>query len=86
MLLPRGNPESPLTYTTKSTRKIKQMLNEKGYKIGHNVAAGIPETLGYGLRMNQKMLHIGEEHPERNTPFEFINGRFYAFILSGGLA
>ena len=29
-----GNPENPLTYTTKSTRKIKQILNEHGYEIG----------------------------------------------------
>ena len=27
-----GNPENPLTYTAKSTGKIKQLLNEKGMK------------------------------------------------------
>ena len=41
-----GNPENPLTYTTKSTRKIMQILNERGYDIGHNVVADILVELG----------------------------------------
>ena len=44
-----GNPENPLTYTTKSTRKIKQIAHEKGYGISHNVVADILEELGYSL-------------------------------------
>jgi len=78
-----GNPENPLTYTTKSTRKIKQLLNEKGYAIGHNVVGDILEELGYSLQLNQKMLQIGEEHPDRNSQFEFINGKAQAFLESG---
>jgi hypothetical protein len=78
-----GNPENPLTYTTKSTRKIKQILNEQGYKIGHNVVADILEELGYSLQLNQKMLQIGEEHPDRNLQFEFINGKAKRFLKSG---
>jgi hypothetical protein len=78
-----GNPENPLTYTTKSTRKIKQILNEKGYQIGHNVVADILEELGYSLQLNQKMLQIGEEHPDRNTQFEFINDKAKGFLATG---
>ena len=78
-----GNPENPLTYTTKSTRKIKQILNEKGYEIGHNVVADILEELGYSLQLNQKMLQIGEEHPDRNAQFEFINDKAKQFLMSG---
>jgi transposase len=78
-----GNPENPLTYTTKSTRKIKQLLNEKGYQIGHNVVGDILEELGYGLQLNQKMLQIGQEHPDRNTQFEFINRKAKRFLKSG---
>ena len=62
-----GNPENPLTYTTKSTRKIKQILTEKEYEIGHNVVADILEELGYSLQLNQKMLQTGAEHPDRNS-------------------
>jgi hypothetical protein len=78
-----GNPENPLTYTTKSTRKIKQLLNKKNYEIGHNVVGNILEELGYSLQLNQKMLQVGEEHPDRNIQFEFINTKAMKFIKSG---
>ena len=78
-----GNPENPLTYTTKSTRKIMRTLNERGYDIGHNVVADILVELGYSLQLNQKMLQIGEEHPNRNAQFEFINGKAKQFLGSG---
>ena len=78
-----GNPEKPLTYTTKSTRKIKQILNEKEYEIGHNVVGDILEELGYSLQLNQKMLQVGEKHPDRNSQFEFINGKAKEFLKAG---
>ena len=78
-----GNPENPLSYTTKSTRKIKQILNEQGYEIGHNVVGDILEEQGYSLQLNQKMLQIGEEHPDRNDQFEFINGKAKQFLELG---
>jgi hypothetical protein len=78
-----GNPENPLSYTTQSTRKIKQALNAKGYEIGHNVVGDILEELGYSLQLNQKMLQIGEAHPDRNTQFEFINKKAFQFMESG---
>jgi len=78
-----GNPQNPLTYTTKSTRKIKQLLNNQGYTIGHNTVANILEELGYSLQLNQKMLQKGDEHPQRNTQFEFINEKVKQFLESG---
>lgn len=78
-----GNPENPLTYTTKSTRKIQQILNEKEYEIGHNVVADILEELGYSLQLNQKMLQVGDAHPDRNSQFEFINDKAKQFLKSG---
>jgi len=78
-----GNPEKPLTYTTKSTRKIQQALNEKEYKVGHNVIADILEEIGYSLQLNQKMLQVGDGHPDRNTQFEFINDKAKQFLVSG---
>jgi len=78
-----GNPENTLTYTTKSARKIQRALNERGYKIGHNVVADILEGLGYSLQLNQKMLQVGEKHPDRNTQFEYINSKAKQFLESG---
>ena len=78
-----GNPENPLSYTTKSTRKIMQILNESGYEIGHNVVADILVELGYSLQLNQKMLQVGEEHPDRDAQFRFINDKAKQFLESG---
>jgi hypothetical protein len=78
-----GNPENPLSHTTQSTGKIKQILNEKGYEIGHNVVGDIPEEQGYSLQLNQKMLQIGDAHPDRNAQFEFINDKAKRFLLAG---
>jgi hypothetical protein len=78
-----GNPENPLSYTTKSTRKIKLLLNDQGYEIGHNVVGDILEELGYSLQLNQKMMQIGNEHPDRNVQFEFINNKTKQFLEAG---
>jgi transposase len=78
-----GNPENPLSYTTKSTRKIQKILNEKGYEIGYDVVANILKELGYSLQLNQKMQQVGEEHPDRNKQFEFINNKAKKFLKAG---
>ena len=78
-----GNPENPLTYTTKSTRKIKQILNEKNYEVGYDVVAKILKELGYSLQLNQKMLQVGEEHPDRDKQFQFINSKAKRFLKAG---
>ena len=78
-----GNPENPLTYTTKSIRKIKQILNEKKYEVGYDVVAKILKELGYSLQLNQKMLQVGEEHPDRDKQFQFINSKAKRFLKAG---
>ena len=78
-----GNPENPLTYTTKSTRKIQQILNETEYEVGHDVVANILKELGYSLQLNQKMLQVGEVHPDRDKQFRFINSKAKKFLKAG---
>ena len=75
-----GNPENPLSYTTKSTRKIQRILNEKEYEIGHDVIADMLKDMGYSLQLNQKMLQVGEEHPDRDEQFRFINSEAKRFL------
>jgi transposase len=75
-----GNPEKPLSYTTKSTRKIQQILQEKEYEIGHDAVGDILKDLGYSLQLNQKMLQVGEEHPDRDEQFRFINNEAKRFL------
>ena len=78
-----GNPENPLSYTTKSTRKIQQILNENEFEIGHDVVANMLKELGYSLQLNQKMLQVGKEHPDRDEQFRFINNKAKRFLKAG---
>jgi transposase len=75
-----GNPENPLAWTTKSLRNLQECLEEKGYKIKHDTVGKILKELGYSLQQNQKMLQLGEPHPDRNEQFQFINRKASEFI------
>ena len=77
-----GNPENTLSYTTKSLRKIEAILKTKGYAVGYDVVAEILKELGYSLQLNQKLLQVGESHPDRDEQFEFINKKSSEFIGS----
>jgi len=75
-----GNPENPLTWTTKSLRNLKECLEEKGYEIKHDTVGKILKELGYSLQQNQKMQQLGEPHPDRDEQFRFINKKSGEFI------
>jgi transposase len=76
-----GNPENPLSWTTESLRKIADTLETKNeIKINYCTVGRILEELGYSKQANQKMLQIGEPHPDRNEQFEFINVTTKLFI------
>jgi len=75
-----GNPENPLTWTTKSLRNLKGCLQEMGYQISHETVGKILKELGYSLQQNQKMLQLGESHPDRDEQFKFINQKSSMFI------
>lgn len=70
--LTRGDPESPLRWTSKSTRHLAKQLNEQGYKVSHNLVAILLRNLDYSLQGNRKTLE-GARHPDRNAQFEHIN-------------
>jgi transposase len=75
-----GNPENPLTWTTKSLRNLKECLEKSGYEIKHDTVGKILKELGYSLQQNQKMLQLGEPHPNRDEQFRFINKKSSEFI------
>jgi hypothetical protein len=74
----RGDPESPLRWTSKSTRKLATELGEQGYKASPQKVGQLLQASGYSLQANQKTLE-GSSHPDRNEQFEFINDRVDAF-------
>lgn len=76
-----GNPENPLTWTTKSLRKIQDLVLEKhAIYVAVNVVIKQLKALEYSLQSNRKMLQVGKPHPNRNEQFEFINEKTKDFI------
>jgi transposase len=74
-----GDPESMLLWTSKSVRKIKELLEEQGYRISHELIRQILQESGYSLQTNRKTKE-GGEHPDRDAQFEFINKQSKEFI------
>ena len=68
----RGDPESPLRWTTKSTRNLARELTAMGHHISHSVVAKILRTAGFSLQGTRKTLE-GTQHPDRDTQFRYIN-------------
>jgi hypothetical protein len=46
----RGDPMSPLRWTSKSTRHLAQALSEQDYPVIHETVAQLPRVLGYSLQ------------------------------------
>jgi transposase len=79
-----GNPEKVISWTTESLRSIQKVLAEKhNIKASHVTVGAILEGLGYSKQANQKMLQVGEPHPDRNVQFEFIDKKAKEFIEIG---
>ncbi len=68
----RGDPESPLLWTSKSLRKLAEGLRDLGHRIGHNLVGDLLRKLGYSLQVNRKTRE-GTNHPDRDTQFGYIN-------------
>jgi Rhodopirellula transposase DDE domain len=70
--LTRGDPESPLRWTCKSTRRLAAELTHQGHQVGYRTVAWLLHEAGYSLQANRKTRE-GNQHPDRNAQFEFIN-------------
>ena len=76
--LTRGDPESPLRWTCKSTRNLAEELNRQGHRVGDRKVADLLHGLHYSLQANAKTRE-GSSHPDRNAQFEYINALAKAF-------
>jgi hypothetical protein len=74
----RGDPESALRWTCRSTRQLAAALENQGYRIGHQTVASLLDELGYSLQGNQKTKE-GSGHPDRDEQFQYIHGRVRDF-------
>lgn len=78
-----GNPEKPLRWTTWSLRKIAGELVKSGIKVSQNIVSRALDALGYSKQQNQKMYQVGEQHPDRDAQFCFINETSAEFLSKG---
>jgi hypothetical protein len=72
--LTRGDPESPLRWTCKSTRRLAAALRRRGHRVSAGTVANILREAGYSLQANRKTRE-GSSHPDRNAQFEYINAQ-----------
>ena len=76
----RGDPESPLRWTCKSTRRLAEELTRSNHRVGPRTVASLLQEAGYSLQANRKTRE-GIGHPDRNAQFEYINASVARFLL-----
>jgi hypothetical protein len=74
----RGDPESPLRWTCKSTRVLAEELRRTNHPVGATTVATLLHQAGYSLQANRKTRE-GLSHPDRNAQFEHINTQVRRF-------
>ena len=68
----RGDPESPLRWTTRSVRNLAAELRRGGHAISHQTVSELLHELGYSLQANRKTLE-GTTHPDRDAQFTHLD-------------
>ena len=79
--LARGDPESPLRWTCKSTRALAEELTRKKHPISHEKVAQFLRSMSYSLQGNRKT-EEGEDHPDRDGQFRYINTQVRLALVS----
>ena len=68
----RGDPESALVWTTKSTRNLAEELTAQGHPVSHETVSHLLRGLGFSLQANAKTRE-GSTHADRDAQFRYIN-------------
>ena len=78
----RGDPQSPLRWTCKSTVQLAGELTRQGHPVSPRTVGRLLKAAGYSLQSNRKTKE-GNDHPDRNAQFENINATVVAFQEQG---
>ena len=79
----RGDPMSPLKWTTKSTRNLAEALAGRGHQVSAStVATMLTGELGYSLQGNAKTIE-GKQHPDRDAQFGHLNAQAEEHMAAG---
>ncbi|WSA05499.1 ISAzo13 family transposase (plasmid) [Streptomyces sp. NBC_00841] len=75
----RGDPVSPLRWTTLSLRALASSLTDQGHPVSATTVGHLLHTLGYSLQGTAKT-HEGVGHPDRDAQFAHLNRTAAAFL------
>ncbi len=75
----RGDPESPLRWTCKSTRALAAALTRRHHPVSHMKVGHLLHDLDYSLQSNRKT-EEGRDHPDRDAQFRHINAVVKRFL------
>ncbi len=78
----RGDPESPLRWTTRSLRTLAAELTARGHPASPDTVADLLHEQGFSLQANAKTLE-GSQHPDRDAQFGYINEQARAHRQAG---
>jgi hypothetical protein len=80
--LTRGDPESPLRWTCKSTRVLATELCLQNHPLSHEKVAQLLRDMDYSLQGNRKT-EEGNDHPDRDEQFRYINEQVRRALAAG---
>jgi hypothetical protein len=78
----RGDPESPLRWTCKSTRQLADALTAQGHPVSDRTTSLLLKGAGYSLQANAKTRE-GKQHPDRDAQFRYISRQVRQFLRIG---
>jgi Rhodopirellula transposase DDE domain len=78
----RGDPESALRWTAKSTQNLAEELSSAGHVVSADTVGRLLKAEGYSLQANTKTVE-GRQHPDRDGQFRLVNELVAQFQAAG---
>lgn len=78
----RGDPESPLRWSSKSLGKLAGALVDAGHQVSDRTVGKLLRGLGFRLHANHKTRE-GSDHPDRDAQFAHINQTVRSALEAG---
>jgi len=78
----RGDPMTPLRWTSKSLRTLAGELRSQGHQVSATLVQRLLHQSGYSLQGNAKTLE-GNQHPDRDAQFQHIHDTTARFLSDG---
>jgi transposase len=78
----RGDPESPLRWTCKSTAQLARALTAQGHPVSDDTVGRLLKQQDYTLQRTRKTVE-GAQDPDRDAQFGYLNEQARAHLAAG---